>query len=130
MRRLLGAFLPLLLSGCALSQHSEELGTLLSQSREEALKERDLNLEDAHYQKVLSGIQKGQIKPGLSQDEIVKKIGKPVVVLNEGGAEEWLYKARNPSWFKADKIYLFFDPEGRLVRWAASNFVAQKSRST
>lgn len=95
------------------------LGSLMALSKDRGVMEADYAKETKSYNALKEALEKGDLERGLTNEEIIKKFGKAVVVLPEGseGMERWVYKASEFSYFKGAKVYLFFNSQGELESW-------------
>ncbi len=87
--------------------------TGLSASMDRMAKEE--KAEGKNYQKAKEFIQGTEIAKGLSGDEIKKQCGNPVVEADNG--LRWVYKPPTSTFFKGEKIYFFFNSDGKLSDW-------------
>lgn len=104
--------------GCVgLGEKIEGMQTLIELGKSEKYKEQILRQETINFRRAKRYIQGKARKEELSKDIALSKFGEPVLVFYETEGEKWVYKAGNKNWFNAEKIYLFFDTEGRLTNW-------------
>ena len=87
--------------------------TGLSASMDRMAKEQ--RVEDKNYQKAKEFMQGPEIAEGLSGDDLTKQCGNPVVVADNG--LRWVYKPPFSTFFKGEKIYFFFNSDGKLSDW-------------
>ena len=75
--------------------------------------------ETKNYEAAKTTISRGNIKPGDSSVSVRKSCGEPVLILDDGkdGSKRWVYKPMASTYFAGEKIYLFFDPQDKLVKW-------------
>jgi hypothetical protein len=80
---------------------------------------REYKKETSKYHKIKQAVSEEHLEVGETTDDISKKYGDPVVVVSESGDDvlRWVYKPGEDSFFKGEKIYLFFDQAGRLMDW-------------
>lgn len=80
---------------------------------------REYEGETSNYDKIKNAIDKEHLEVGEEAKDIAKKYGDPIVIIPESGGdiERWVYKPGNDSFFKGEKIYLFFDQSQRLMDW-------------
>jgi len=75
--------------------------------------------ESANYDKIKNAIKNGRLSEGDAARDIIKRYGEPVVMLpaRKGRPEKWVYKPAGAEFFSNEKIYLFFDENGGLLKW-------------
>lgn len=71
--------------------------------------------EGKNYDKAKEFINGPKIQEGLTKEDVVKECGKPVATADEG--LRWVYKPPTSTFFKGEKIYLFFNNDGKLIDW-------------
>ena len=100
------------------SSYGEGVSALKELDKSQAEIRKDLAQETEVFNSLEKAITGGTVKKGASKKEIVKKVGEPVVVIEDSegymGREKWVYKPASSSFFKGAKIYLFFDKFGIL----------------
>ena len=108
-------FLILFLSGT--NCFADGLDTLIEVGRGQAEIQKSYAGETRIYNDVKEAVEDGEIKKGQGADEIRRKYGEPVVNIPdmETGMDKWIYKPAKSSFFKGEKIYLFFDSTGVLA---------------
>jgi len=87
--------------------------TGLSASMDRMAKQRQV--ESDNYQKAKEFIQGPEIREGLLKDDLIKQCGNPVVKVDNGS--RWVYKPSTSTYFKGEKIYLFFNSDEKLSDW-------------
>jgi len=70
--------------------------------------------ETKNFQGVKKAIDSGVIKAGQAKNDIKTKFGEPVVAVQSGAREKWIYKPATSSFFEGEKISLFFNANGLL----------------
>lgn len=105
--------------GCAgvKELQSEEVDTLREFEQDQKWKAEVVAEEERNFQEVKKAIQEGRLKKGILSSEIAQQFGQPVLSSPEGKEQRWLYKGRGGHWFKAPKVYLYFDESNQLQRW-------------
>lgn len=65
---------------------------------------------------VNAAVRRGAIKKGLPKESIRSSYGEPVIANDDfaTGREKWVYMPASSTFFKGEKIYLFFDSKGNL----------------
>lgn len=88
----------------------------LSKSRKEMV---DIyKAETQAYKKVKAAYDDGTFEKGMPREEAARKFGPPVVIdEGDGGVSKWVYKPSSESFFSKEKMYLYFDAEGKLFDW-------------
>ena len=111
--------LALLLTGCAKVSHLDQLLTLKDLAGEQAAINRDIKKQDANFDRMREEAKAGTLERYSSKRKILKEFGEPVytrAVEQDGGQiEAWLYRHAT-EYFGTDKVYLYFDVQGKLVR--------------
>jgi outer membrane protein assembly factor BamE (lipoprotein component of BamABCDE complex) len=80
--------------------------------------QRETDISQKKFEKLSEDIEAGNLKSGLSKQNIQISYGDPVLVkkIDSYGQEEWLY--RSPlEYFDTLKAYLVFDKEEKLLNW-------------
>lgn len=96
---------------------ADGLDTLIDLARSQGEIQKDSENETDNFKKIKEEIGKGLLSIGQSKSSILSKYGKPVVII-EGSPEKrerWVYKSADSSFFKGDKVYLFFDENDALA---------------
>ena len=80
---------------------------------------KEYKKETSRYHKVKKAVSEEHLEVGETTGDISKKYGDPIVIVSESEGEvlRWVYKPSEDSFFKGEKIYLFFDQSGRLMDW-------------
>ena len=112
------------ISGCVgTGANVSGLKMLVQLGRDNKLKQRALKQETKNFQSVKKYIDDNKIKKGISAKYAIKKFGEPVLVLSDSEGEKWAYKRSDVDWVGGEKIYLFFDKEGKLLDWECVNCI-------
>lgn len=101
-------------------EHREELGTLKEQGDNEKKKAEYLTEQRAHFNGILDGIRRKELKVGMSADESSKKWGKAEVESSAQSGWEWIYIDPQGKRLKNPRIELHFDNDRRLTSWECS----------
>ena len=96
---------------------SGRIGTLLEAARSQSAAETHLQAETKNFNSLKTAIEQGRLKSGLSQKYIKNNIGNPVVVQAEKYGERWVYKPAEGNFFDNNKINLYFDDKGHLIKY-------------
>ena len=112
-----------LFTGCAKVgqlQHLDELLTLKGYSDEKEAQQKWVQEENERFERLSAAVKDGSIQSYTGRDAILKDFGSPVVsdMIEEKGQslDRWLY--RHPiQKLATDRVYLYFDPDGRLVKF-------------
>lgn len=102
------------LSGCA---HLDDINKMMALKRSDDMKQYVLNQETASFEKVKKYMDSGKMEKGMGMQSVLKEFGEPLLIYYESPGAKWVYKPASASWFEGEKIYLFFDEEGKLVKW-------------
>ncbi|MBU1038581.1 MAG: hypothetical protein KJ994_05965 [Candidatus Omnitrophica bacterium] len=101
---------------CSSPAGGEGLDSLMEVGRSMADINAAMDKETKAFNAVKAAVDSGDIKKGLSQDEIRSRYGEPVIANDDSSTnrEKWTYKPADSSFFKGVRIYLFFDDKGIL----------------
>lgn len=122
-KRILAAVLLFALTGCTQAKqvaHMDELLKLkaMSESRDEQAKY--IEEQNKRFDALLETVKTDRLKEYPDKKSIVKLFGQPVftrdVVQDGQPAEQWLYRYAT-KYFKSDKVYLYFDAQGKFSRF-------------
>lgn len=100
----------------ALRCEAEGIQSLVAVGKSMADAKKTLAADDAAYANVKRAADSGALAKGRSKSEIRSQYGEPVVI-NEDLAtkrERWVYKPNSSSFFKGERICLYFDTAGNL----------------
>ena len=103
------------LQGCV-HLDPEAKHTLTELGKDEKAEKETLAEEEQRFQNVRKAIHKERLTEGLSGQEAADQFGAPAAALSEGKDQKWVYKGKG-GWFKASKIYLYFDESNHLKHW-------------
>lgn len=98
-----------MLSGC------QGLNTLLRYSKEMSRQEKILLAQQKDFEKIKAAIENNELAVGLSSKEIISSFNEPVVVVEEGDRERWVYRPGNID-LASEKAYLYFQQQ-KLTTW-------------
>lgn len=120
MKRFLTLFLGcLLLSGCSKVSHLDQLLTLKDLADEQEELNKYIDQQDKNFDRMLEEVKAGTLDQYSNKQKILRTFGEPVFardVIEEGhGLESWLYRYTT-QYFGTEKVYLYFDSEGNLVK--------------
>ena len=96
--------------------HAEGLGTLMQVGKSMDDADRTLSKETAQFEKIKADLDKGEIKKGMAQSEVIKLYGDPQVAFKDSltKRDKWVYKPGSSNYFEGVKIYVFFNDEGLI----------------
>ena len=96
--------------------YAEGLGTLIEVGRSMADINTAMEKETKSFNRVKSAVDDGDIKKGMSKEDIRRRYGEPVIANNDSATrrEKWVYKPASSTFFKGIRIYLYFDDKGNL----------------
>ena len=121
---ILAAFFFAAVSGCSVVAHREEIGTLRALGKDQDEQKEVLDQDTKNFERLKKALLASKLHAGMSAAEVRKVAGEPIV--RHGGSAEspaqWSYKRGDGDWFKDEVIHLYFDPEGRLLRWNCTRF--------
>lgn len=110
----------LVLNGCTMMSHMEELSTLGDVAREKDNQNNAVKLVDDYYDALVAAIVSKQMDQFPSQVDIRRKFGDPMVIktiqVNGHLQQEWMYRHSLIKEAK-DKVYLYFDDQGQLFKY-------------
>ena len=110
--------------GCAVAQYADEIHTLQAIDASQRDISKFIERQEKLFHLLLEDVKDGRLKSGLTKKYVINTYGNPVLSreINGGLArkEELLYR-RPTQYFSSDKIYLYFDSSGKLMRWEARN---------
>lgn len=120
MRRILTVIVgTLLLGGCAKVSHMDQLLTLKGVADEQSRIGKFVEEQDRKFDQMVAEAKAGTLDQYMNKRKFVRAFGEPVVVTmvkeDDRELETWLYRHAT-EYFHADKIYLYFDDDGNLVR--------------
>ena len=107
-----------IVSGCAQLSHLDQLLTLKASSDNRALQHKFVKSQDKNFTDLLAAIKDNTIRQFTDKKQFLKKFGAPVVAhpsVREGKpVEVWLYRYA-VRFFDSEKVYLYFDDQGKLL---------------
>ena len=120
LRRLAVLFIfSCVLSGCTKVSHMDQLLTLKGVADEQMRIKKFVDEQDRKFDKMVEEAKAGTLDQHMSKRKFVRAFGEPVYVTmvreDDRELESWLYRHAT-AYFHADKIYLYFDADGNLVR--------------
>ena len=105
------------LSGCAALDNLDELSVLGEYSREKSSQDRLVKSINDRYDLLTKVIAQGQISEYKDNVSFEHTFGGPILKEDWGnGGQRWLYRYAIYRIAK-DKVYLYFNHDGKLVRW-------------
>jgi hypothetical protein len=109
----------LLLGGCAKVRHLDQLLTLKDLADEQTRLNRYIEKQDEKFERMREEARAGTLKEYSNKKKIRRAFGDPVyvrdVIKEDRELESWLYRYAT-AYFGSDKIYLYFDGDGNLVK--------------
>ena len=120
MRRIMILFIfTCALGGCAKISHMDQLLTLKGVADEQTRIGKFVEAQDRKFDKMVKEAKDGTLDQYINKRKFVRAFGEPVVVTmvqeDDRELESWLYR-HAMAYFHAEKIYLYFDADGNLVR--------------
>ena len=109
--------LMILFSGCTKLAHLQELLILKAVSDNRELQRKYVEAQDKNFEKLLAAFKSNRIQQFTTKKQFLKEFGEPIFsreAMKDGQTyEQWLY--RYPvKYFDSEKIYLYFDDQGKL----------------
>ncbi|MBF0253354.1 MAG: outer membrane protein assembly factor BamE [Candidatus Omnitrophica bacterium] len=101
------------------------LGALMALDASRKKMTKEYNEETKSYNDLAELIDVGEIKIGLTEDEVLKLVGEPVIVIDTDNFIEWYYKPGTKTFMDNQKIILSFDSSGKLEKF--QNILSAKS---
>src|SRR3989338_5984223 len=110
---LVGSFI--LLCGCS---SLPQLLTLKSYGDNQAAQKKYAETQDKSFEKLVKAVNDNRLQEYPDKKNFLKYFGDPIYTKNlvkQGQpVEEWLYRYA-ARFFNSEKVYLYFDPDGKLV---------------
>jgi len=104
-------------SGCIFLENTDELSTMGNYSREKDSQHRQVKSINDQYDALTKAIDQNAIGKYKDQASLVSAFGEPILKRALGdGSERWLYRHAIYR-FAKDKVYVYFDRGGKLVKW-------------
>ncbi len=108
------------LYGCCILSHMNELIALKRFATDQEEISSLIQQQQQAFNRVIEAVKSGQMSMYKDKDSIMKAFGPPVfsrAKIKDGmPCEVWLY--RHPiKYFDSDKVYIFFDKNGKLKEW-------------
>lgn len=112
-------FTVLVFCGCAKVKHLDQLLTLKGLADEQVAMNQYIEKQDQIFELMLEEAKAGTLDQYLNKRRILRAFGDPIFVKHVKGdgqeLESWLYRY-STEFFNSEKIYLYFDPDGNLVK--------------
>lgn len=124
-------FTAVLLAGCN-ARHVTEIMRLqdaASNKKEQVCSIRSIN---KRFDALLEAVRDKTIDTYRTKEDFLEHFGEPIFVKRyidpDEHAERWLYRYAEDFW-KSDKIYIYFDAQGKVVQWEYQPPPAQEQGS-
>lgn len=108
------------LTGCAKIAHLDQLLTLKGLSDEQARMGKEIERQDALFERLVAAVKEGSISKYKDQKSVAGQFGPPIFTekVQEDGRpfEVWVYRYA-ARFFDSPKVYLYWNQSGELVRW-------------
>jgi len=108
------------LQGCAKVAHLQELLTLKAASDNGEEQKQFVVAQDKRFESLLEKVKNNQLGEYTNRKSIYRAFGEPIFVkeIQRDGQlqEQWLYRYAT-KFFDSPKVYLYFDPAGKLIDW-------------
>lgn len=121
-RFLTGVLILSFLAGCGGA--TKDIGFLKELADDEKDKAKTIENDTRNYEKLKEALASGKLKPGMPIEEVRNRFGEPVVSTQEKEGMRLGYKPGPASWFGEQKIYLFFDDQGKLLKFQSAEKTA------
>ncbi len=110
----------ILFSGCTSSGRVERLLTLRALANEQKNLNAYVEKQDKKFENLLEVVRTGAMGQYADRKSVKRNFGDPIYVKkvekNGKPQEEWLYRYAT-QFFNSEKVYLYFDGKGKLVKW-------------
>lgn len=107
-------------AGCAKLEHLDQLLTLKDLSEEGERLDRYVQKQNKNFDLLVETIKSGGITQYSTRRKILAHFGEPVlkekIQTESAQGEKWLYRYAK-QFFNGEKVYLYFDTEGKLLSW-------------
>ena len=118
-------------SGCAKIVHLDQLLTIKAYSDNEDEKKQFIQASDKRFETLFHDLTAGRLAPATPREDVRKAYGRPVYERELGdGAEAgtlWMYR-RQTDYSGGEKLYLYFDAQGGLLRWEQEGPCAERDK--
>ena len=108
-----------LLTGCAKLKHLDQLLTLKGLADEQAALAEYVDERDQQFESMLKEAKAGTLDQYRTKKEFRRIFGEPVYARTKQEGDQaleiWLYRYA-AEFFGSEKIYLYFDPDGNLLK--------------
>jgi len=112
-------FISFLSSGCSIF-HVQEIVRIQDVSANMDKQKKYVDVKNKEFEKLLKIIKEEKISDYKSQGSFVKSFGDPIFEKKVKGQEKysevWLYRYCDKM-FGSEKVYLYFDDVGNLIKW-------------
>jgi len=100
---------------CTIS-YAEGLNTLIELGKNQVEIMKDYEAQTKIFKKIKGASAAGELKKGLTKDYIKKTYGEAVVNVKDvkSGRDKWVYMPASSSFFKGEKIHIYFTDGGLL----------------
>ena len=108
------------LSGCSKLAHLDQLLTLKAMGENKDQQRKFVKQQDQNFERILQACRENRLAQYPDSKSIAKAFGTPITVSEEvkDGVSriKWLYRY-SIKMLSADKVYLYFSSDGRLIEW-------------
>ena len=91
--------------------------TLKQLGESQAEMDKYLAKQETLFEKLVEDFKNEKLNAGLSQKNIFRVYGQPILTRSWQTAGEVLLYRHPTNYFTSDKVYLYFDAEKNLVEW-------------
>ena len=121
MKKILPLFFVLFfLTGCAKLEHLPELLTLQDLSDDRDQQDLYVRNHDESFERLLAAVKNNSLDQFPDKKSFLKAFGKPLLTGQAAWKgrtlQRWLYRYTTRA-FGSPKVYLYFDPSGKLQDW-------------
>ena len=86
--------------------------------------QRYLDRQTKLFSVLLNDLKHEKLRVGMTKIKFIKTYGEPIFSrkFEDGTNEELLFYRHPTKYFDSQKVYLFFDNSGKLIRWECNPF--------
>src|SRR3989338_3462040 len=105
------------ITGCSTMEHLDQLLTLQEMSKNTDLQQAYVAQRDKQFVQLLDAVKNNSLSRYPDKTSIRASFGNPIFTkFIKDGSEKWLYRY-SAKLKGSEKVYLYFDSAGQLVKW-------------
>ncbi len=124
-------FTVVFLAGCN-ARHAAEIMRLQDAASNKKEQIRVVRSINKRFDALLAAVRDKTIDTYKTKEDFLEHFGEPIFIKRytdpDGYAERWLYRYAEDFW-RSDKIYIYFDAQGKAVQWEHQPPPAQEQGS-